>query len=114
MPGVHGNPKKSNKLSLGSATPKTTDCSRTILRGLPSRVADKLIAASMKGAIAARPSSTLKLSGPCPQVLGELKNALFTTGKKICEPSGTETLRVTVPPNVPARNHTSPCCPTAP
>src|SRR5215831_17257727 len=100
------NPKNDTKLSFGRDTSKITDCTRNILTGVPSSVADRLIAASIAGATMARPSSAVKLSGPWPHTLGESKNELFTTGTKIGRPSGTLTIRVVVHPKQPARNHT--------
>src|SRR5215470_17905305 len=49
----------------------------------PSSAADKLTAPSMAGAIAARPSSTLRLFESWPQLFGESKNALFHTDPEL-------------------------------
>src|SRR5256885_16290558 len=104
----------SKMLSAGSVTVKTGDTWRAKGIGWPSSSADKLIAPSMKAAENERRSATEMSPGPCPHTLGVSMLMELISGKKSCLFLGTVHERVTVPPpKVPARNQTSPFCPTA-
>src|SRR5690348_18452445 len=67
----------------------------------------------MNASDAALSSLTDKFPGPCPHTFGVLKFTALTTGKNTALPSGTEHVRVAVPPpKVPAKNHREPRWPT--
>src|ERR1700687_4999152 len=105
----------SNMLSSGNAISKTSDWTRRkFLFVLPSTSTDRFVAPSTNTALIARNSLTPRGGADgWPHTPGVLMLTEFMTGKKVSLPSGTAHVRAAEPPeNVPARNHSEPCCPT--
>src|SRR5882672_4997123 len=97
-------------LSIGRATSNTTDLMcLSGETGWLSTLADSLLPPETNPADNARRSLIEIEAGPCPHTFGVLKLIALMTGKKSVAWSGTEQLRVTVPPlKAPARNQTGP------